>query len=100
MSLGTGIAQSVESLLLSYIPLPYGIESSQGQNMDGWMDWMDGWMDGRTDGWMSHVFYIRSTKVEISLHIHAVLSAPLLFTAYVVYLYLLNPNFQDYSYPL
>ena len=40
--------------------------------------------------------HMRTTKAQISLHIRAVWSAPLLFTAWIVeYLYLPQPKFQD-----
>ena len=42
--------------------------------------------------------HMRTTKVQISLRIRAVWSAPLLFTAYIVwYVHLLYPKFQDSS---
>ena len=45
--------------------------------------------------------HMRTTKVQISLRIRAVWSAPLLFATKIVqYLYLLNPKFQDPSWSL
>ena len=53
MSLGIGIAHSVEVLYFTteLHTSSVQVESSQGQNMDGWMDGWIGWMDGWTDGW-------------------------------------------------
>ena len=42
--------------------------------------------------------HMRTTKEQISLHIRAVWSAPLLFAAWIVqYFYLLYPKIQDSS---
>ena len=40
---------------------------------------------------------MQTTKAQISLRIRAVWSAPLLFAAEIVYVYLLNSKFQDFS---
>ena len=43
--------------------------------------------------------HMRTTKMQISLRIRAVSSAPLLFPAWILYVYLLYPNwkFEDSS---